>query len=569
MNPAEPLRTTHQALADARRLVDLAVVGTKLRSLQDGTLSVAPLVESGEISETDAFDWLYETALINGLCAGSWREGVKHVIRMGLDGKRAEPPLPLMRELPPADPFPIDALGSVLAPAARAIHDRTQAPLATCGQSVLAAATLAVQAHANVVLPTGQSRPLNSYFMTIAATGERKTAVDKEALRPIRQREATLHKGHVAEQRDYENAKLAWEKTREVAIKSGKGDRVRIKAALDAIGPPPVQPLVPLLTCSEPTFEGITKLFGAGWPSLGIFAGEGGQFIGGHSMADEAKLRTAAGLSAAWDGEPFKRVRSGDGVSVLCGRRLAMHLMAQPEVAGTMLNDGLLNEQGLLSRILTTAPDAASGTRTWREPSPETEVSIQRYSAQIFEILELPLPLVSSTQNELDPRALPMSLDAKRLWIGFYNHLENRLGSGGELESIRGFANKLPEHAARIAAVLALVQNIQATEIGTIEMQAGIDLAQHYAAEALRLNASSVTVEMRNAKRLLDWLILWPEDLISLPDVYQHGPNSIRDMATARKVVGLLVRHGWLVEGPGGVIVDGKRRREAWRIIRG
>ena len=76
MNPAEPLRTTHQALADARRLVDLAVVGTKLRSLQDGTLSVAPLVESGEISETDAFDWLYETALINGLCAGSWREGV-------------------------------------------------------------------------------------------------------------------------------------------------------------------------------------------------------------------------------------------------------------------------------------------------------------------------------------------------------------------------------------------------------------------------------------------------------------------------------------------------------------
>src|ERR1700731_3165530 len=55
---------------------------------------------------------------------------------------KPEPPRPLMRELPPADPFPVDELGGVLGAAARAIHDRLQAPLAICGQSVLAAATL-------------------------------------------------------------------------------------------------------------------------------------------------------------------------------------------------------------------------------------------------------------------------------------------------------------------------------------------------------------------------------------------------------------------------------------------
>jgi hypothetical protein len=56
-----------------------------------------------------------------------------------------EPPRPLLRELPPADPFPVEARGDVLAPAARAIHDRVRAPPAICGQSVIAAATLAVQ----------------------------------------------------------------------------------------------------------------------------------------------------------------------------------------------------------------------------------------------------------------------------------------------------------------------------------------------------------------------------------------------------------------------------------------
>ena len=32
---------------------------------------------------------------------------------------RLETPRPLMRELPPADSFPVDALGEILAPAAR------------------------------------------------------------------------------------------------------------------------------------------------------------------------------------------------------------------------------------------------------------------------------------------------------------------------------------------------------------------------------------------------------------------------------------------------------------------
>jgi hypothetical protein len=86
------------------------------------------------------------------------RDHVRAIITMAPE-VTPEPPRPLMREVPPADPFPVDALGEALAPAARAIHDRVQAPLAICGQSVLAAATLAVQAHAEwSCQPANQSR---------------------------------------------------------------------------------------------------------------------------------------------------------------------------------------------------------------------------------------------------------------------------------------------------------------------------------------------------------------------------------------------------------------------------
>ena len=262
--------------------------------------------------------------------------GAEHIRRIveEADEIKPKPPRPLVREIPPADPCPVDALGSVLAPAARAIHDRVQAPIAICGQSVLGAATLAVQGYADVVLPIGlgQRRPLSCYFITVAETGERKSASDAEAMRPIRKREAELRDRHEADRIAYVNDKAAWDRARDVAIKAGKGDRGKIRAALDAIGPAPVAPLLPMLTCPEPTYEGLCRLLPAALPSIGIFAPEGGQFVGGHGMSDEARLRTAAGLSAAWDGEAIRRVRAGDGITILRERRIAMHLMAHPEV---------------------------------------------------------------------------------------------------------------------------------------------------------------------------------------------------------------------------------------------
>ena len=39
------------------------------------------------------------------------RENVRAIVK-DADEMKSEPPRPLVRELPPADPFPVDALGS-------------------------------------------------------------------------------------------------------------------------------------------------------------------------------------------------------------------------------------------------------------------------------------------------------------------------------------------------------------------------------------------------------------------------------------------------------------------------
>src|SRR5438309_1152884 len=84
------------------------------------------------------------------------------------NSQNTEPPRPLVRKSERANAYPVDALGDILGPAARDIHDRVQAPIAIGAQSVLGAAALVVQAHADVVLPIGpgQARPLSCYLMT-------------------------------------------------------------------------------------------------------------------------------------------------------------------------------------------------------------------------------------------------------------------------------------------------------------------------------------------------------------------------------------------------------------------
>jgi hypothetical protein len=499
-------------------------------------------------------------------------ETVRRIIDDAED-ETPEPPRPLMRELPPADPFPVDALGNILGPAARAIHDRVQAPIAICGQSVLGAATLAVQGHVNVILPTGpgQPRPVSSCYITVAESGERKSASDTEAMRPIRLYEASLRARYDIDLKSYINDKDAYEAARSAAIKKGKGDRAAIKAALDAIGPAPTEPLLPLLTCAEPTYEGLCRLLARGQPSIGVFAPDGGQFVGGHGMSDEARLRTATGLSAAWDGDPIKRVRASGDITVLPGRRVSMHLMLQPCVAAILLRDRLVTEQGFLSRLLFSAPDTAMGTRLSHDEEPKTPYNLRVYDDQLLQILSTPLSLTPGKNNELEPRELSFNTGAGLMWTQFADHIECDLKPDGSLEPVKGLANKLAEHAARLAAVLTLVSDIHAVEIAEAELAAGIELAQHYLAEGLRLHGASCIDEgLRRAQELLNWLLVrWEEDVISLPDVYQRGPSSIRDLAGARKAVEILEQHGRLIKIPQGALVAGVRRRDAWGIVRG
>lgn len=193
----------------------------------------------------------------------------------------------------------------------------------------------------------------------------------------------------------------------------------------------------------------------------------------------------------------------------------------------------------------------------------------KKYTEHISNILNIPLSVKEGSKNELTPRVIELEENSKRLWIGYADEVELGLKDGGKYDVIRGFANKLPEHATRLSAVFTLIEDPDASVIIPEKMEAGIHLANYYAEEALRLFGEGIVdPKLLLAERLLCWLqTKWSEKTISLPDIYQRSLNLINNKKIALDLVNILEEHGWLFKINEGGVVNGQFRRDVWLIV--
>jgi len=457
-----------------------------------------------------------------------------------------DPPTPLVRETPAPEPFPLDALGPILAPAARAIAELVQVPEALAGNSVLAAAALAAQPHANVQT-LGGARPLALFILTIAGSGDRKTSADAVALAPIREHERAMHKEYNTKLREWNLQQEA----QKLDLKKARGeseDGAAYRDRLAAVEPDP-PPRKPWLVCSEPTAEGLVRSLADGQHAQGIFTDEGGQFIGGHGLSEESELRTIAMLSRLWQGDRIDRVRATDREHLtLYGRRLSMHLLCQPEVGARFLGKPLYRGQGFLARWLIAAPESLAGTRLHNpdRPAPEDDPRITRYWNALAALL-------GRTANEnrevggLDPPCLALDPEARTLLAGAYNEMETAQRKDGALDDIREWASKAAEHACRIAGVLTLVSDPEAHCVSVAAMTGALELVQHYMGEYERLIGSAdIPENIRRAVALLDWLRTKRLRSVTARQVTQYGPGrSIRHAQAAKEALRTIAEHGW------------------------
>lgn len=535
-----------------------------------GDVTVIDLVALNLPSKGDCVDWLE----LNPNATAADVDALAKVARVARVAAVSEPE-PLRAVLPPAEPYPVDMLGDVLGGAAKALHDSVKAPLAMCCQSVLAAASLAVQPHYDIKLPWGERKPLSLFLLTVGESGERKSGIDDLVLGAAKKQERDDMEVYAQEQERYKADMAAWKQATETASKTvagakkGSATTSDIRAAVERCGEKPTAPVAPLRFVSDPTVEGLFKLLVVGQPSVALFSDEGGLLIGGHALNSDNALKTMARWCKLWDGSPFDRVRSDDGAGVLYGRRMALHQLAQPDVMTTLLSDRMANGQGLLARCLVAWPESTIGKRhVERFEWPGDRRELKRLYAILKGLMEAQ-PRVGNSYQVLDPVELPLSEDAKALAVAAGNQFETLMAKGADLAELRDRAAKALENACRIAGVLAVIEGGLTTRIIEVDhLNRALVLMQWYLSEALRIrSAAHVPQSVIDAEMLSDWLKERGIIAFRTKQVLNAGPNQLRGKPRLMAAIKELVTCGYLAANEPGTLVDGVKARLSWRVL--
>lgn len=476
-------------------------------------------------------------------------------------------PEPLRRPLPDAIPYPIEALGEILGGAARRIHEVAQAPAELCGQAVLAAASLATQAHADIVID-GRIQPLSLWCVTIAESGERKSGVYEQALKPHEAYQRELVAEFQTETKAYKNELAAYEiACKQVSMgKTAKQSKEAIYHGLTDLGDTPEPPLTPIIIMQEPTLEGVHKLMATGQPSIGLFSDDAAEFLGGHAMNKDNRAKSAAGFSKLWDKGEFSRVRAGDGAGQFYGRRLAMHLMIQPVIAEPLLGDEILSGQGFLARCLLAYPVSNIGQRPYQAIDLSTDPAMLIYWQRMAELLRMSPILAEDSRNELKPRKLTLTLCAKTTWIGLHDAIERAMPS--EYVNVKAWASKAASQALRIAGVLTLTESPGAQQVESEAITRAGRLMNYYMSEATRLTGvAAIPLDVRNAELLHKWATDKGRKYFHSREAINAGPNPLRTKDALDRAVSQLAKAGWITPVDGGMMLDGRHRQRVWQVL--
>ena len=463
-----------------------------------------------------------------------------------------EAPVPLRTSLGAA-PYPLDALPSLIKEAIYEVEESCKAPMALIAASALSAISTAVQGLVSVQRSEGLRGPASLYFLTLAASGERKTSVDTLFTKAIRDWEIEQKEAAKPVMAEYHADMTVWQSKldgykqalRDAAKRLMPSDEIDAKLKEHEFAKPS-EPCIPALLYLDATPEALANGLER-WPVAAILSNEAGVIFGAHGMQPESVMRNLGQFNVCWDGGLLKRDRATTQSVAVEGMRVTLGLQIQPETLSAFLskNIGLARGTGFLARFLVSHPDSTMGGRYFSEVR-TGQPAIAAFNARITQLLNV-RPRVDEFGN-LTTTYLTLSPAAKALWVDFYNVVEEDLGKDGPYQEIQDVASKAADNAARLAACLhTFSDQIGSTEIDDHSMRTATKLMYWYLHEAIRFSGDmAVPQEVRDAELLEEFLadiILRKMDIPRESHVAQSGPSPLRDKKKRDNAVTTLHQH--------------------------
>ncbi len=410
-------------------------------------------------------------------------------------------------------------------------------------------------------LGRGWYEPLCSFSLTIAAPGERKSAVQEAMVKPVRIAETQLS-------REGKAARAAAAAKKEIAVKRAKQlkdaaakapdderdaaitQAIDAEAAAETIDVPPL----PRLVVDDITPEALGGVMADQGGSIAIISSEGGIFdiIGGRY----SKTPNLEVFLKGHSGDTFTVDRVSRGTIHVENPALTMGLMVQPIVLHAIAEKRDFRGRGLLARFLFCRPVSKIGSRVVNSPPVPNDVEL-RYTVTLSR-LAVDLAKADTT--------LTLTPDARAAMVALEKRVEDALGPDGELDAIREWAGKYVGAVGRIAGLLHLAEYDPRQPVSPDTVAAAERLGDYYKASAINAFIEMITDDdTTNAMYLLERIRARGEREISERDM-QRAAKRFKTVAEMRPALKRLVANRYLIPLPAAEPTAGRPASPRYRV---
>lgn len=435
---------------------------------------------------------------------------------MGVENPNWGAPLPIC-PIAYVPSFPVEVLPGWFRNWVIAHADALQCPVdlpAMLGFSILSVSSAK---KFEVLVRSGWREPINTYVAVALEPGESKSPVFKAATQPVNrfvdeQQKRLAPEIRAAKARADIAAKCVGQLKSDAAKACDPAERAKLLAQLDDAleEQAAIQiPVKPRLILDDVTAESLEVVLRQQGGRIAVLSDEGGPFeiMGGRYTDGIPNIEI---YQKGYSGSAISTDRIGREGGSVRNPSITMGLAIQPDVITSLREKKGFRGRGLLDRFLWSIPRSLVGSRV-ADPPPVADEVHKSYEQGVTALLEISAD--KDGLGEIIPRSIPLTKKAYALFVEFKKANELMLRPSGELESIKGWGNKLPGTVVRIAGLLHLADRVGETSarmmepIGEGEMRRAIRIAEYLRAHA-RIAFDMIEADpiARKARYILEWI---------------------------------------------------------------
>lgn len=407
---------------------------------------IATEIQKALSASSERYDWNRQHAKMNG----SHKPATK-----------AKPDDPWERVIPLSEgtlpSFPVDALPPVLRDFVAAASESYQVPADLPAMLLLAAIATCCQKRIRVVIYGDHKEPLNLWVVVVLESGERKSAIMRIVLEPIREYERELVERSAPQVTRYQNKKAVLEarikSKRDLASKSKTdADRAVAEEEADRLTEELHQlPAVhkPQILVSDVTTEAFVSAMHRNRGRIAAWADEGGLF---DTLAGRYGKNAVPNFDAyldAYSGTDINVDRKGRDSEYIKQPAATVALTVQNDVLRALSDKPGMLGRGLIGRFLFSTPTSRVGYRRTQAEGMAAGI-IADYRRLIHDLLAF---------DPAETIDVPFSPEAATVLRLFAEQVEIDLRPAGRLSSMKDWGAKIAGQTARIAGLIHCVTN--------------------------------------------------------------------------------------------------------------